>query len=140
MLPSGLDEAIADEEDLVRFLTSSRLFSGSVVRGAAFLPRVESAETSVFRQSPASLDELWDLGLECAAVGRGLYGAAVIRAGDLRATSLDAVASEPPHRHAHICGWDETSFDPEMRKARRKEQASRLAQRARLIRREDKST
>jgi hypothetical protein len=37
-LPSGLEEIIADDEDLARYLTSSSQFNAVMVKPAAFLP------------------------------------------------------------------------------------------------------
>jgi hypothetical protein len=135
MLPSGLPEQIRDEEDLARFLTSSSHLSAVMVKPAAFLPRPDNPETSVFRHGADPREDLWALAREHIGAARNLHGVAILIARDVRATGLDAVSSEPPPRHANITGWASHPDDPDLARARRKEQALSLAQQAKLIRR-----
>ena len=66
LLPSGLPEQVADEEDLARFLTQSSQFSAVMAKPAAFLPNPKDRETSVSRHGRAPLEALWSLGLVAA--------------------------------------------------------------------------
>jgi len=95
-LPSGLEEIIADDEDLARYLTSSSQFNAIMVKPAAFLPNPKDRETSVFRHGSEPLDRLWAIGVEHAAGGRNLHGAAICKARHVRAAQLEVIAGEPP--------------------------------------------
>ncbi len=126
MLPSGLPESVADDEDLVRFLTQSNLFKSMVAKPAAFLPNPRDRETSVSRHGRQPEQSLWQLGQE-AAGSRNLYGAVFFSARDVRAAQLEVFADEPPMRHAVISNWPWMDNDPELQKARQKELAVLLA-------------
>lgn len=134
-LPSGLEEIIADDEDLARYLTSSSQFSAVMVKPAAFLPNPKDRETSVFRHGSEPRDKLWAIGVEYAAGGRNLHGAAICRAHHVREAQLEVVAEEPPPRHAAIKGWLFSEADPELQKARQKELALLIASKAEIVRR-----
>jgi hypothetical protein len=134
MLASGLSEIVADDEDLARFLISSNHFNAQMVKPAAFLPSREG-ETSVFRHGSEPREALWAIGLEYVAVGRTLRGAALVKAREVRAASLEVKADEPPPRHATIRGWPHVNNDPEMQKAQQKEMAISIASKAMLLRR-----
>jgi len=125
-LPSGLPEEIADDEDLARFLTSSRQFNSTIVSPAAFLPSPKSQETSVSRHGSEPSKRLWKIGTE-AAGERSLHGAAIFKARDVRAAKLEVFADEPPPRHAAIRQWPFLENDPDEQKAQQKEQALMLA-------------
>lgn len=126
MLPSGLSEEIADEEDLARFLTQSSHFNATMAKAAAFLPQKEEQETSVSRHGREPLEGLWSLGLQ-AAGGRKLYGAAIFKASAVRTAQLQVRADEPPPRHASVHGWPQAAGYPELQKAKQKESALILA-------------
>ena len=126
MLASGLPEFVADDEDLARFLTQSNHFNRQVAKPAAFLPHMASRNTSVSRHGHTPLDDLKALG-SAAARGRRLYGAAMLKASDVRHAALAAESSEPPLRHAVIVGWPWNDADPEMQKAKQKELALLLS-------------
>lgn len=134
ILPSGLTDHIADDEDLARFLTSSRQFNATMAKPAAFLPNPNTGETSVFRHASEPREELWRIGDDYVAGGRRIHGVAIVCAGDVRVVALDVIACEPPPRHANITAWASGGDDPELTKARRKEQALLIAQRAHVIR------
>jgi hypothetical protein len=134
-LPSGLPVVVDDDEDLARFLTSSSQFNMIMVKPSAFLPNPRDGATSVFRHGGKPLDELWQIGIEVMAGDRTLHGAAVVKARHVRDVRLEVRPEEPPPRHANIVGWASTGSDPELAKARRKEQAALLAQQAELLRR-----
>jgi hypothetical protein len=130
MLASGLPEHVADDEELVRFLTSSSQFNAAGVKRAAFMPAAHRPETSVLRRRGESREALLATGRE-QLKGRHVHGGAIVSAADVRAVLLDVVASEPPPRHANIVGW--ASADPEDFKAQRMAQAASLAERAILL-------
>jgi len=133
MLPSGLPEVVADEEDLARFLMSRSQFNSTMVKPSAFLPEIEDRETSVFRHGSEPRHTLWALGDELAAQGRTIHGAAIIKAQSVRNAQLDVIADEPPPRHAAIRNWGGTENDPDLRKAQHKELANLLARDAQLL-------
>jgi hypothetical protein len=135
MLASGLPDLVADDEDLARFLTSSRQFNAQMAKPPAFLPSTSDRETSVFRHGSDPRAALWALGNEHAAGNRTLHGAAIVKAGDVRAALLEVIADEPPPRHAAIRGWPWLDDDPELQKARQKERAVQVASKAVLLRR-----
>lgn len=126
MLPSGLPEVVADEEDLARFLTQSGHFSVKMAKPAAFLPSPTDRETSVSRHGREPAEILWAIGRE-AAGNRPLYGAAMLKAGIVRMVQHEVIADEPPPRHAAIRGWPSYDTDPESGKAKQKELALFMA-------------
>ena len=125
MLPSGLPEDVSDEEKLARFLTQSNQFNTVMAKPAAFLPNPTDRETSVSRYDGDS-KRLWEMG-QVAAGARNLYGAAILKARDVRSAQLAVVSHEPPPYHAVIQGWPWIESDPELQKARQKELAALLA-------------
>jgi hypothetical protein len=132
MLPSGLPEFVADEEDLARFLTQSSHFTSQMAKPAAFLPSPKDCETSVSRHGTVPLDALWRLGRQAAGT-RPLYGAAIFQARTVRAAQLEVAADEPPARHAIIRNWPWIEGDPELQKAAQKEKALLIAKDATLV-------
>jgi len=141
VLPSGLAEAVEDEEDLARFLTSSRFLVWSsesqelIVKPAAFIPNPKDGQTSVFRHGSHPSESLWRIGNEHVAGSRTLHGVAIVKAKHVRSVSLDIVAHEPPPRHANIVGWPSSQSDPEMAKAEQKKRAALVARQAEVVRR-----
>ena len=133
-LPSGLDELVADQEPLARFLTQSSQFNALMAKPAAFLPSPRDRETSVSRHGGEPLESLWAIGLE-AAGDRKLYGAAIFKARAVRTAQLEVIADELPPRHATIRGWPWIEGDPELQKAARKERAAVIASEASTSRR-----
>lgn len=134
MLPSGLADIIADEEDLARFLTSSSQFNALMAKPSAFLPNSKDRATSVFRHGSRPRESLWQIGHEHVAGARALHGAAIFKATHVRSALLEVVALEPPPRHGNIVGWPWSQTDPEMGKAERKERAALIAQQAEVVR------
>jgi hypothetical protein len=132
VLASGLPDVVAGEEDLARFLPSSKLFNATMAKPAAFLPSANDGETSVFRHGSEPRDVLWAIGAKHAARNRTLHGAAIVKASDVRAALLDAIAEEPPPRHAAITGWP-LDADPDLQKAQQKQRAALLASKAVLL-------
>lgn len=125
-LPSGLPEYVAGDEDLARFLTQSSHFNKTRVRPSAFLPSNSDFTSSVSRHGPRPVETLWEIGLT-AAGQRRLYGAAILKADDVRQAELIVNSDEPPKRHAVIRGWPLFPSDPDEQKARHKELALVLA-------------
>jgi hypothetical protein len=133
MLPSGLTELVGDDESLARFLPSKNHFNTRGVKHAAFLPSAAAHETSVFRHTGDPASELWAIGAEHLTVaGRAFHGAAIVKAREVRAASLDVGADEPPPRHAIIKGWP-VDPDPELQKAQHKARAMSVAAQASLL-------
>jgi hypothetical protein len=97
-----------------------------MVKPAAFLPSKKSRETSVSRHGAEPFAQLWELGL-AAAGDRTLHGAAIFKARVVRDVGLEAIADEPPLRHAVIRGWPWDDADEVQRKARQLELALKLA-------------
>lgn len=133
-LASGLPETISDEELLVRFIFASNWFNTLGAKPAAFLPNTQDHATSVFRLGPNLTEEDWRLGANIAGT-RTLHGAASVKASIVREAKLDAVASEPPPRHANILRWETHAGDPALEKAKQKDQANVLARAAAFVRR-----
>ena len=126
MLPSGLLETIADDEELARFLTQSNQFNTIMVKPVAFLPNPKDRETSVSRHGREPLKPLWEMGLVAAGT-RTLYGAAIFKARDVKTAQLEVHSKEPPPRHAVIVGWPWIDSDPDLQRAQQKERAVVLA-------------
>lgn len=135
MLPSGLPELVGDAEDLTRFLTSSSYFNAEMAKPAAFIPSPRDRETSVFRDGTDPIEGLWRIGEQQGAGSRTIYGAAIVKTGEVRAAELDVVAEEPPLRHAAIRSWPWIDDDPELQKAQQKRRAAMIASKAILVRR-----
>jgi hypothetical protein len=133
MLPSGLPERVADEEDLARFLMSSSQFNSRMAKPSAFLPEPKTRDTSVFRHGREPLENLWAIGNQHVAQGRNIHGAAILTARDVRTSRLEVIADEPPPKHAAIRNWPWIENDPELRKAQQKELANLLASKAVLL-------
>lgn len=131
-LPSGLPDKVDDQESLSRFLTSSSQFNSIMAKPAAFLPSPVHRNSSVFRigNEPERLCRVWQ---ETTSGERQLKGAAIFRAGAVRAARLDVLAEEPPPAHANIEGWPWIEHDPELQKARQKDLAAQIASGAELV-------
>jgi hypothetical protein len=116
---------------MLTFLPSSNLFNTQGVKHSAFLPYTDR-ETSVFRHNGDPADELWTIGTKHLA-GQSFHGAAIVKAREVRAASLDVSADEPPPRHAVIKGWPSLDNDPQLQKAQQKEPAMSIAAKASLL-------
>ena len=128
-LPSGLPETVHDEEDLARFLTSSRQFSRNGVKPSALLPN-RKGETSVFRHGKQPSPSLWSLA-DHNIIDRPVHGVAIFKAESVRKAELEVIAKEPPPRHAEIVNWP-AGMDA-LAKAKRKQMALLIAKEAELI-------
>jgi hypothetical protein len=132
VLASGLPEIVADDEDLVRLLTSSSQRTQAGVKPAAFMPNPKDWAKSVIRHPPQSRAALWQLGREYLGGGATFHGAAIVQARQIREVTLDVLADEPPPRHANIVGWPQGD-DPVLAKDRCKQLAARLAQSSTMV-------
>jgi|SRR3974390_508269 hypothetical protein len=131
-LPSGLPEIVADEEELVRFLTQSNRFNSIMAKPAAFLPNPKFRNTSVFRIIPDP--ELIRLAWQQNKVGEGsLKAAAACTAIEVRKTGLDVLPEEPPSRHANLEGWPWLDGDADLQRAKQLEIAQGIAQKSKLV-------
>ncbi len=132
LLPSGLPEHVADEENLARFLPQSNLFNSFGAKPAAFLPNPKYRNTSVFRlgNEPDRLRQTWK---NHDKSGRTLRGAAICKAKVVRTNQLEINAKEPPSAHANIEGWPWIESDPELQKALQLEGAGQLADASVLV-------
>lgn len=131
-LESGLPHRVGDDEDLARFLTQSRHFSSNGVKPVAFVPNPKDKAKSVYRHGAEPEDRLWDIGLK-RLEGAKLYGAAVVKAGKVRAAELEVEADEPPPRHANLVGWPWYEGDPQREKSEQRQLAILVAQQATLL-------
>ena len=107
MVPLDLSEILS------RFILQTNWFSSleNRVKYAAFMPN-RNGETSVFRTSSITNDEIWNIGDREVSIKRGkpILGRADIRTNNVISKDLQVVPKEPPVRHANIIGWpDERS-------------------------------
>ena len=101
-------------EVLTRFVIYNRWFKKSG-RFNAFMPYMD--ETSVFRTTSISVDDIWDIGDREVAPQRGkpILGRADIGALNVKSNDLQVTPNEPPVNHAVITGWpDEESKQKEI--------------------------
>ncbi len=103
-------DSINPEEYLSRFLFSNSHFSkeNQRVKYGAFLP-AKNGETSVFRTSNLSDNQIWDLGERNVAQERKkpLLGRGDIRSSMVFESGLKIRPDNNPPRHANIIGWPE---------------------------------
>ena len=135
MLASGLPDNVADEEFVVRFLTSDSQFNSQMVKPSGFMPGPRDGNTSVFRQAAEPVQALWNTADRELGAERRAKAAAMLTAESVRRVRLEVLAAEPPPCHADITKWPEIANDPEATKAQRKELALLLVQVATLYRR-----
>lgn len=134
VLPSGLEEHVADGETLGRYCASSSWFARETkrVKYPAFLPAPDD-DTSVYRVTGLSLEAIWELArahfVDSAGLPHRHHGVALGEAGVVRDAGIEVVAQEPPPRHANLRGWPKHD-DPELQKSKRKEIAIRIADKA----------
>lgn len=98
---------IQDQEDLCRYIFSSNHVSATKVKYAAFLPD-KNGETSVFRISGCTENEIWDIGINHVAKlsGRILKARGDFAASHVRKSSLDVISETSRHDlHANLVNW-----------------------------------
>ena len=132
-LRSGLDEIVADDEEIARFLTSSGYFNSRSAKPPAFQPDPADGKTSVYRHGGSPPDELWQIASDHLGKDRRVHGAAILTARSLRLIHLDVESSEPPPRHADIVNWPTDADSPEEQKSKQKLLALQLCASARLV-------
>ncbi len=111
---------VAGEELLARFITQAKQFRSSdqTVKPDLFIP-FRLTELSVTRHRDATVEELWQVGHEVAAVRQQtLYGRSDVRASDCAVGPLSVVADpilhprEPSNpNHANIAGFPAAKDD-----------------------------
>jgi hypothetical protein len=128
-----LDEVVDPAEEITRFLRSTSHLRRGIGRPhfAAFMPRLQDGDISVYRTLGMAKADIIDLGARF--VGRPdlpLKGHCSLAAQDLFVEGLDVVPAPDPHeRHANVCGW---TADPKNRII-----AKKLADKASLVAYED---
>lgn len=121
-------EQINPEENLARYILQKSHIrsSNKTVRYNAFLPAPRTGNTSVYRTTEFSNDEIWEIGYKVAR-GRQktLHGRADILANDVIETGLDIDNDNNPKGHTNITSWPKE-------KSERMELAQELASNAQL--------
>ena len=118
---------MASDEEVARSIMSSSWVSKERgrIKHNTYLPAPDD-DTSVFRCTNLDASAVRSLMSDRRLTE---HGAAIVAVGDIRASGLDAIASEPPARHVNIRGWPR-STDPDEQKAKRKEAAMKVAEAA----------
>lgn len=105
----NLDQ-INPEENLARYILQKNQFSSvnQRVKYSTFMP-APNGETSVFRISTLSTNEIWKIGDSEVAQKRGLHllARADIAASHIIKVNLKIIPDNIPPRHANIVGWPE---------------------------------
>jgi hypothetical protein len=102
-------EPIDLSETLSRFVLSRKwIRADNTVRHIAFTPD-QKGDTSVFRISGITNNEIWDIGDREVAPKRNrpILGRADINTAIVISNELKVIPSEPPKRHADITDWPE---------------------------------
>jgi hypothetical protein len=124
-----LEEVVDPTEEITRFLRSSSHLRRGMGRPhfAAFLPRLQDGDISVYRTQGMARVDVVDLGARFVARPElPLKGHCSLTAQDLFVEGLNVVPAPDPHeRHANVCGW---TADPKNRIIARK-----LADKASLV-------
>lgn len=109
---------ISPTETLSRFILQKNWYrpSNNSVKHAAFMPNPNNGETSVFRISGITNEEIWDIGDREVApkIGKPILGRADINASNVTATGLKVIPNEPPERHADIVDWPSERSEQKM--------------------------
>ncbi len=103
-------EPVDPLEILSRFVVSNRwIRADNTVRHTAFLPNPKNGETSVFRISGITDNEIWAIGeREVVPIqNKPILGRANIETSIVISKVLKVIPSEPPEKHADITGWPE---------------------------------
>jgi hypothetical protein len=105
------EAAVADEEDLARYILFSKWVRADLtVRPDAFIPH-PYPDLSVTRHAGFSDTQVWEAGQKVAQQRRlTLYGRADLRAGSVRGNQLEVVPdpTESNRNHACINRWPPT--------------------------------
>jgi len=108
-----------------RFLTSSKQFNTTQVKGAAFLPMLNNNssnfETSIYVINSLDDDYIKDIGKKVVKLSnRSLHGYAYLEAKYIVSAGLEVDFDNTPKHHANIIGWASN-------KSKRKLQAQKLS-------------
>ena len=100
---------VASSEQIARYVLSKKHFSTSkcAVKYAAYLP-APNGETSVYRTSGLSEEEIWEIGQKRVAEpsGRSLHARGDTSASVILKTGLTIIPETTPHPlHANIMNW-----------------------------------
>ncbi len=137
LLASRIEDHVHDAESLARFCTSSSWVAKTTgrVKHQAFLPAPDD-DTSVYRVTSMTPEEIWGHAEQHFVNPENQphkhHGAARIEAGHVRTSGIDILAQEGPPRHANLRGWPRHE-DPELQKSRRKEIATKIADKASFL-------
>ncbi len=102
-------EPVDLSETLSRFVLNRKwIRADNTVRHIAFTPD-QKGDTSVFRISGITNNEIWDIGDREVAPkqNRPILGRADINTAIVISNELKVIPSEPPKRHADITDWPE---------------------------------
>ena len=102
-------EPVDSSEAISRFVLSRKwIRANNTVRHIAFTPN-KNGETSVFRISGITNNEIWDIGDREIAPKRNrpILSRADINTAIVISNELKVIPSEPPKRHADITDWPE---------------------------------
>jgi hypothetical protein len=102
-----MPDPVTEFESLSRFVFDKRYIRpDNTLRHAAFMPDKKNRETSVFRISGVSEEQIWHIASEVATIrNKQLFGRADILASKVFSKELQVVPKEPPPNHANIVGW-----------------------------------
>lgn len=110
-------EQVNQEENLTRYILHTNHFSAlhRRVKYAVFMP-APNRETSIFRTSNLSDNEIWGIGGSEVAQKRGLplLGRADISAFHVFDKELKVIPDNKPQRHANIIGWPEEKSEQKL--------------------------
>lgn len=113
----NVNSDIVDEEQIGRFIFSKNHFTSSTksVKYAAFIPRITSDESSVYRISTLTNQEKWNIGDKYVASARDkpILADAILKVEFVRNVSISGaddplrvVSEKSPHPlHANITNW-----------------------------------
>jgi hypothetical protein len=111
-----MPDPVTESESLSRFIFEKGLIRPDyTLRHTVFMPNKKNGETSVFRISGISEEQIWNIAFDVAKKRvKQLFGRADILASKVFAKELQVVPKEPPPRHANIIGWPD---DPSLTKS-----------------------
>ena len=99
-------ESISSSENLTRYIFQKKYYrpSNNTIKYNAFLPNPNNGDTSVFRISNLSDNEIWNIGKNIR-YDKIVIGRADIIASIVLSKNLKIIPSEPPRHHADISDW-----------------------------------
>ncbi len=99
-------ESISSSENLTRYIFQKKYYrpSNNTIKYNAFLPNPNNGDTSVFRISNLSDNEIWNIGKNIR-YDKIVIGRADIIASIVLSKNLKIIPSEPLRHHADISDW-----------------------------------